>query len=475
VCQVSAATQLAQGDAKTPSSAHESVAGLLEEESASMVSEDTSEASETLWSCHVRTALLPSGLRLVVGEDPAKPLVSTALWYGVGTRDETPSQSGLAHFLEHMMFKGSSRFGPGEVDRITQGLGGGNNAFTSHDATVYTFNLPGSSWQTALEIEADRLVALNLDPAEVESERAVVLEEIAMYQSDPWDALDQAVTRELFLGHPYAEPVLGHPERMAEHDAAALRGFLKAHYRLDNAVLAVAGACTFDQVLEKATELFPGEAQSNPTVLSSRPGVPAAAPRDGLRRIERRRGETPRMLYAMQGPRSTTREHASWRLALAVLAAGRSSRLHQRLVEQERSATWVSADLSETVGPSTATITLEVTPGVEPQRAEASLLAELERLVTDPPSDEELRRVRRLLRADFVFSHERTSRQVVALGAEEMLFGRGHSHRALASLEEVGGEELLTAARRLNPERGAVLGWSLPTLGQHEPPGGEES
>src|SRR5207244_7983610 len=118
------------------------------------------------------------------------PLVASVLYYRVGTRDEPAGRGGVAHFLEHMMFKGSARFGPGEIDRRTQALGGINNAFTSHDSTAYYFNFAADRWTEALTIEADRMAGLTLNPDEVASERQVILEEIAMYASEPWDALE---------------------------------------------------------------------------------------------------------------------------------------------------------------------------------------------------------------------------------------------------------------------------------------------
>ncbi|REJ76986.1 MAG: insulinase family protein [Acidobacteria bacterium] len=417
--------------------------------------------SAAFWGAPVRTAELANGLRLVVAEDAGKPLVSTALWYGVGARDERPGESGLAHFLEHMMFKGSEKYGAGEVDRLTQGLGGSNNAFTSHDATVYTFNLPAARWRTALEIEADRLQTLLLDPDEVDSEREVVLEEIAMYESDPWDALDQAVVRELFAGHPYAEPVLGHRERMRLHGPDDLRAFQRAHYRLDNAVLAVAGACDLDELAGEAERIFAGVGRRSPS--GARAGVAPAVGERQRGRVERRRGETARLLFAAQAPGACEPAHPVWRMAIAVLTAGRGSRLHRRLVEEERCATWINGDLSETVGPATASVMLEVPPGVEPERPERVLWEEIQRLADRSPDDAELRRARRMMKADFVFAHERAARQAVALGAEEMLFGRGHYQRLFERLEEVRPEDLQAVGAELLAGR-SVVGWSLPTV-----------
>ena len=136
------------------------------------------------------TGVLANGLRLAVLENRRAPIVSTGLWFLVGTADERSDEGGMAHFLEHMMFKGARRFGPGEIDRVTQALGGRSNAFTSHDATVYTFSFQTDRWPLALEIEADRLAGPTIDPLEFERKRRVVLEEISMYDNEPWDALE---------------------------------------------------------------------------------------------------------------------------------------------------------------------------------------------------------------------------------------------------------------------------------------------
>ena len=139
------------------------------------------------------------------------------------------------------MFKGSARFGPGEIDRRTQSLGGSNNAFTSHDLTAYYFSFSADRWQEALAIERDRMTALTLDADEVASERQVILEELAMYRDEPWDALELAVQAELFPGHPYGVPVLGTEHDLASIDRASLADFHRRFYRPANALLVIAG------------------------------------------------------------------------------------------------------------------------------------------------------------------------------------------------------------------------------------------
>ena len=156
-----------------------------------------------------RVRRLACGLTVGLVERRQAPVVSTVLCYRAGAAAEPPRLAGLAHFLEHMMFKGSPGYAAGEVDRITQRLGGANNAYTSHDATLYQFSFAADRWHQALAIEADRMAALRLEPAQVEAERQVILEELSMVEDDPWDALELAVLAEHYGERAYGRPVLG--------------------------------------------------------------------------------------------------------------------------------------------------------------------------------------------------------------------------------------------------------------------------
>ncbi len=179
----------------------------------------------------VREVRLDNGFRALLVERRGLPLVASMICYSTGSRDERTGETGLSHFLEHMMFKGTRRYAKGEIDAITGKLGGSNNAFTDHDWTAYYFNLASDRWETALEIEADRMVDCLLDPAEFEAEKSVVLEELAMGEDDPWTTLWHAGESLAFDVHPYRHPVIGYrqdleratPERMREYLPAQLR------------------------------------------------------------------------------------------------------------------------------------------------------------------------------------------------------------------------------------------------------------
>jgi len=410
---------------------------------------------------------LDNGLTAALVDNPQAPLVTTVLWYRAGSRDEPPGHGGAAHFLEHMMFKGSARYGPGEIDRRTQALGGANNAFTDHDGTGYWFSFARDRWREALAIEADRMAGLALDPEAVASERRVILEEIAMFEADPWDALHMAVVAELFDGHPYARPVLGTRRELRATGGAELAAFHRARYRPDGAVLVVAGdldggrAGAAAAAVEEALGGLPAGAAPRP------PAPPARFP-DRLRRLVRRHGEVGRLMLALPAPAAGDPDHAPLAMLVEILASGRASRLHRALVDEGQLAVWADADLGAALDPGAVVFSLELIPGVAPERAEAALLAELAALAGPaaprPPTDAELERARRVVLADWVFEHERIHQQALAAAHALAFFDdldrpRRELERVLAADRDTLAE---TAARWLRPERGAVLGWSLP-------------
>ncbi len=406
-----------------------------------------------------RLERLDNGLTVCLLENRQAPIVTSALFYRAGTRDEPAGHGGVAHFLEHMMFKGSARYGPGEIDRRTQALGGVNNAFTSHDATGYYFNFAADRWAEALEIEADRVETLTLDAEHVASERQVILEEIAMYESEPWDALEVAVHQLLFGTHAYGRQVLGTREELLATGPEDLRAFHRRFYRPDNAILVVAGEHgdrIVDTVARTLGRVPPGaERRAGRTVPTTVPG--------SLVRLERRKGEVARMLFAMAAPPGDHPDHPALRLLTTLLAGGRTSRLHCALVDEGQLCSWVAADLSEGLDASQTAISAEVVPDVEPARVEAEMFRLLEDLFRDPPGEEEVERARQIATADWVFGHEKVHQQAISLGLAVALFDAGHLDRHLRGLLETGPERLLEVADRyLRPERGAVLGWSLP-------------
>lgn len=404
-------------------------------------------------------ARLANGLTVCVLENRQAPVVTTALCFRAGTRDEAPGHGGSAHFLEHMMFKGSARFGPGEIDRRTQALGGSNNAFTSHDSTTYYFSFAADRWTEALAIEADRMAALTLDPRQVASERQVIREEIAMYDSEPWDALEVAVQARLFRGHPYGRPVLGTRGELRATGREELATFQRRFYRPDNAVLVVAGEASEETVLAEVERTLGGL----PPGAEQRAGASPVVWPEGMARLRRRKGEVPRLLLALAAPAGDHPDHAVLRLLVALLGSGRSSRLYRALVDEGQLCSWIHTDLTESLDAGHLTIAAEVVPGVEPARVEGELLGLLAELVGTRPGLEEVERARQVALADWVLHHERVEQQALSLAVALALFDAEHLDRQMRRLLAASPAALHEAAGRyLRPELGSVLGWSLP-------------
>ncbi len=408
------------------------------------------------------TERLANGLCLAVLDEPGRQVVAMALAYRAGTRDEAFGLGGTAHFLEHMMFKGTERYAAGELDRITLALGGSNNAFTSHDLTLYYFTFAADRWQRALELEADRMAGLRLEPAAVDAERQVILEEIAMYEAEPWDALEQAVAKALYTGHPYGLPVLGTPMDLEAIDGGVLADFHARRYRPSNATLVLVGDVG-PQAREQVAEHFGGLDGKAP----ERPGLPPATPPAELVRLERRAGDVARLLMSLPAPAGTDDDHPLLRLAVGVLASGRASRLHRALVDEGQLAVGVTADLGESVDPSAVMIAAEVLPGIEPQRVEEVVLGELERFAEEPPTEEEVARTKKVLAADWIFDHEKVHQQAFLVSTALAVFDAEHPWRYLERMLAAGTSELAEVVDRyLRPRRG-VVGWSLPVEGGH--------
>jgi len=408
--------------------------------------------------------LLENGLTVLHLPIRNTSIVTTALCYRAGAAKEMPCVAGTAHFLEHLMFKGCAGYGPGAIDRETHRVGGWNNAFTSHDSTLYLFGFATDHWRLALAIEASRMRSLDLRPAEVAKERSVVLEEIAMYEDDPWDSLELAVNESFFGTCPYGRSILGTRESVRRIDEMTLREFHSAHYGPENAVLAVAG----DVERAAVEDAVDGHFRSIPRRQRE------AAPPTGVgeqsiqhRRIDRRQGDTGRFLLAMGAPAADDPAYAPLDVALTVLAGGRASRLQRRLVEELRVCSRVSAGLSEMTSPASSSISAEMMPDARPDVVERTVVEEIERLRIEPPSGDEMSRARSMLLADWVFGHQRIHQQAVSAASAEALFDPAYPATHLRRLEECSPEQVVASVRaHLAPATDSVVGWSLPAAGR---------
>src|SRR3954469_14098907 len=203
-----------------------------------------------------RRTVLDNGLVLLTKEMHTTPIVTSMIWYRVGSRNEELGQTGKSHFLEHMLFKGTNRVKKGQIDLVALKNGGSNNAFTSQDFTAYYFNFASDRWNIALEIEADRMVNCAFDPDEFEAEKKVVIEELKTSLDSPWGLLMQELEAGAFKVHPYRNPVVGWLQDVERATVEQQQAYYRRYYQPNNAVLVIAGDFQTDQVLAKVERAF---------------------------------------------------------------------------------------------------------------------------------------------------------------------------------------------------------------------------
>src|SRR5713226_9320518 len=205
----------------------------------------------------VTEATLDNGLRVLLLEDHRSPIVSVQMWYRVGSRNERVGATGLAHFLEHMMFKGTPTNGKGQFARLVENNGGQDNAFTSQDVTSYYVDIAADKVDMVLRLEADRMRHLLLDPKEIDSERQVVMEERrTRTEDDPDGYLSEEFLAAAYKAHPYGWPVIGWMEDIARITPPELRGFYDRYYQPTNAILVIVGDVEARRIVGRVREVF---------------------------------------------------------------------------------------------------------------------------------------------------------------------------------------------------------------------------
>lgn len=407
---------------------------------------------------------LANGMRVLLAERHRDPVVASVLLYPAGARTETEREAGVSHFLEHMMFKGTKRHGKGEVDRMTTELGGANNAYTAHDHTAYWFELAADRWETALALESDRMQHLLIDPREFDAERAVVLEELAMGEDDPWRALVRRVEEALFPHHPYGRPIIGYPETLAAMRPDDMRAYYRRFYHPGNATLVVCGDIRPAAALRAVRAHF----ERIPR------GVPFAEADPFRRKLEEPAGEKrihaswddPGRRLVVVWPTTTvgTADDDALDLAMTVLASGRMSRLWRRLVLEEGLATSISASNDSRIESGALWLFAECAQDVDPARLEAAMHEEVARLATGKIHADELARARAILVASEAFEGETVTDVAEELGEWAVdadwrrAFDGCKRHLALKP------EAIQAVARRyLTPAR-RVVGWCEPKV-----------
>jgi len=348
---------------------------------------------------------LPNGLRLIIAEDHLVPVAAINLWYGVGSKHEQKGKTGFAHLFEHVMFEGSAHVGKAEHMALVQAAGGVMNGSTWLDRTNYYETMPSHEVELAIWLEADRMGTLldALSQENLDNQREVVKNEKRQsYDNRPYGSWSERMFGALFPeSHPYHHPTIG---SMEDLDAASLEdvsSFFRLHYAPNNAVITIVGDVEPTKVRAWVAHYF-GGIPANPNLPVRLPDLSLPSTLGGeIREIVPDRVPLPRLFWGFRAPVYGDPRLDALDLAGQILAGGKGSRLHRRLVREERLAQDVAIfSMGFTGGASVTAGWATARPGTDLERLEAVFWEELERITREPISSDELERARALTEAD---------------------------------------------------------------------------
>lgn len=418
---------------------------------------------------------LPNGLKVLVWPRHTAPVVTTMMWYHVGSRDEVPGETGLAHFLEHLLFKGTHRLAKGEIDRLTYQNGGSNNAVTFNDYTAFEFNFPRRNWKVALRIEADRMRNCVFDRKEFEAERQVVMEERRGGQDDPEQAFGEQLSTLLFQVHPYRNPVIGWMGDIRRVPRDTVYAFYQRFYVPGNATLVITGDVDPAEALASAAQAF----QAVPKLPVPQHQVITEPAQVAERRMRvTLPTQVARVALEFSGPPRRSPDVYALEILQDVLTEGRTSRLYRRLVDGDQTV----ADLDGTLGAfrdaGELTFNANLKSGIAPEVVESAVWQEFERLKREPITPGELDRAKNQFYSEWVNGLQTANQLASVLGESDAVSGIGYLQTLVARIQAVTLADVQRAAETYLRREHAVIGYLDPSgeprgKGRESAPGDE--
>jgi len=413
---------------------------------------------------------LSNGMQVVVIPNHRVPVVTHMVWYKVGAADEERGQSGIAHFLEHLMFKGTDAIQPGEFSRIIAKNGGRDNAFTSYDYTAYYQNVARDRLEMVMRMESDRMANLKLTDAVVYPERDVIIEERRQrIENEPADRIGEQINATLFVHHPYGTPVIGWPQEMSALTREMAERFYKTWYTPNNAILVVSGDVTAAE-LKPLAERYYGAIAARPVPERKRvTEPPLTSSRQVVLRDDEVRQPSVRRIWTAPSYRLDQNQQAYALQVLAeIMSGGTTSRLYRSLVVDQKVAT--SAWLG--YGPTAwdmATLSVGASPaaGVPMDRLESALWSEVDKLLKSGVTEEEVATARKRMLASAAYARDSLTGPAQTLGAA---LATGQSIDDVESwpvrIDAVTADQVNAAARAVLSQTNHVTGLLLPPTGK---------
>jgi zinc protease len=423
---------------------------------------------------HLTQVTLSNGLKVLLKEIHTAPIISSWMWYRVGSRDEIQGRTGVSHWVEHMQFKGTEQFPANVLDKSISRMGGTWNAMTYLDWTAYYETMPADKIDMALQLEADRMVNSQFKAEEVDSERTVIISEREGNENEPLFTLGEAIQQTAFRIHPYHHEVIGDMADLHAMTRDDLYNHYRSFYIPNNAILAVAGDFETDAMLKRIRELFEKTPAGLEPIRSARPELP-------------QNGE---VRLSVEGPGATTYVQVCYRFpsashpdffplsVLDSLLAGpsnlnmfgggisnKTSRLYRALVDKQLTVS-VHGGAQATIDPFLYGVTMTIHPKRKPQEALAVLDKELQRLKDEKVTKEEIARAIKQARAIFAYGSENITNQAFWLGYAEMFASYDWFLTYLDKLSKVTAKDIQRVANEYFKPQSRIIGTYVPQGGE---------
>lgn len=413
---------------------------------------------------------LDNGLTILIKEAHTAPVASFWIWYRTGSRNERLGITGISHWVEHMLFKGTPTFPKGVAEKAIAREGGMFNGMTWYDFTTYFATLPADRIELSLHIEADRMSNAVFDPDEVAAERTVIISERQGAENDPGFLLSEELMGAAFRVHPYGAAAIGHMCDLETINRDQLYAHYRAYYAPSNALVVAVGDFDAKAMLELIEQHF-GPIASGPAV----PPVTAVEPpqRGERRVVVEREGQVAYFKSVFRVP--AVREPDFFALAVlnAILTGAsamtfmgggltnKSSRLYRALVAAELAVS-VSGSLLPTIDPFVYALSAVVRPGRTPAEVEEIVEAELARVITESVTQEELTKAIKQAKAQFAYSSESITGQALWLGFSEIVADQTWFENYVANLSAVTVEDVQRVAQKYLKRSNRTVGWYVP-------------
>jgi zinc protease len=425
-------------------------------------------------SFEVKTHTLKNGMKILVQEDHTIPNVALYVFYRIGSRNEHPGTTGLSHFFEHMMFNGAKKYGPGEFDRVMEGAGGSNNAYTTQDVTVYQDWFPRSALGTIFDLEADRIENLSFDPKMISSERGVVASERrTSVDANNFGILNEQLWATAFTAHTYQWPVVGWMVDIENWTMDDLKHHFEMGYSPSNATLVAVGDISADEIVQLAEKKIEPIASHAPP-----PKVTTREPEQlGERRVTVKKfAQLPIVMIGYHVPEAASPEYYALDLLDTILLFGQSSRMYQRIVDKDQLAISVGGGARISFDPTLFTITAQPKAGIDPQAVEKAVYEELDRVKKDLVTDQELQKAKNIALATFYRQMDTINGRANTLGTYEVFFGDYHKlFNAVDSYNRVTKEDIQKIAQKYFNEKNRTVATLIPDKEDKEEAGKQQA